>query len=304
MENNQSKQSSSNTTITLLSTEELLKILKEQRPKLKNKWDAISITLHIIMKQLGFRFLGCGDKNEEQGDLLVPIDWNKSSEYYSFRYKHPQSSMTFTIKLLPIGDKILVHGLAEEDKNIRTLELNVDDFINPKGDFDDYNNVYKNVEKLINSFKTEVVSKLLPMSTSEAPETETTTNNNRTPQTQRGQSVVPPPIIPIFDPYYERSDEQIFPLYGGPPFGLGSGDLNPLGPGFHGNNGNLIGPNHPGFGNPRDPYSGMYGGNRRGRGRGPPPGARFDPYGPPGFPFNREPDPDEPPPPGFENMFL
>ena len=71
--------------------------------------------------------------------------------------------------------------------------------------------------------------------------------------------------------------------------------------------GNLIGPNHPGFGPlVTDPYANSpYGPMGRGRGRGSfPPGARFDPYGPPGMPFPPGPDPDDLPPPGMGNMFL
>jgi len=69
--------------------------------------------------------------------------------------------------------------------------------------------------------------------------------------------------------------------------------------------GNLVGPNHPGFGGTLDPYYDPYGIGipndfRRGRGnrgRGPP-GARFDPFGPPGGGFGN-PNNDHLPPPGF-----
>jgi len=66
--------------------------------------------------------------------------------------------------------------------------------------------------------------------------------------------------------------------------------------------GNLVGPHHPGFGPlVNDPYGNTppFGGGGRGRGGMAPPGARFDPFGPPrpGHQFG-EPDSDDLPPPG------
>ena len=45
-------------------------------------------------------------------------------------------------------------------------------------------------------------------------------------------------------------------------------------------------------------------GGRGGRGTRGPPGSRFDPYGPPPNPFGGEPDFDELPPPGYNDMFM
>ena len=75
----------------------------------------------------------------------------------------------------------------------------------------------------------------------------------------------------------------------------------------------IINNNQKGFGpGVRDPYQmgrGGRGNRSRGRGRGRgappgvPPGARFDPFGPPGA-GNFDPDFDDAPPPNFNNMFL
>jgi len=299
-----------------LKTEDFIKHLKENKPKFRQSFDALSILLHAIMKEMGFRFVGCRESNDEtiSGQFVTP-DWNKSNDSFCFRYKHPQSSMTFVIKSLVLGDKLLVHGIAEEDKNIRSIELNVNDFVNSKVAYEDFDNLYKNVEQLLSTYKENIVSKLFPMSISEAPQTvrETPTSTTRSPDNDplripgTGNQRVPPNPYPYAaDPYFDEGYGTTAPGW----FGIGSQDLNPFpspygtpfgGPG----SGSQIGPHHPGFGpGVRNPYAQPP--LARGRGRGfappPPPGARFDPYGPPGFPGSGNPDNDDLPPPG--NMYL
>jgi len=302
-----------------LKPEDFIKILKENKPQLRQNFDALSILLHCMMKEMGFRFIGCGDSNDVTiSGQFVPPDWNKSNDSFCFRYKHPQSSMTFVIKSLVLGDKLLVHGIAEEDKNIRSVELSVNDYVKSKVSYEDFDNLYKNVEQLLSTYKETIVSKLFPMSITEAPETttvrETPTSTTRSPDNDplripgTGNRVPPNPYPYAADPYFDED-------YGTTPpgwFGIGSHDLNPFpspygtpfgGPG----SGSQIGPHHPGFGpGVRNPYNQPHYG--RGRGRGfappPPPGARFDPYGPPGFPGSGNPDNDDLPPPGYGNMYL
>jgi len=222
--------------------------------------------------------------------------------------------MTFVLKILLLGDKLLVHAIAEEDKNIRSIELNVNDFVKPKVSYDDFDNLYKNLDQLLSTFKEGIVSKLFPMSTSEAPESvraaPTTTNTVNDPLRVPGSGNRGTPTAPY--PY--SADPYIDEDYGTTPpgwFGVGSQDLNPFSSPFappFGSpaSGTQIGPNHPGFGpGVRNPYTQPFPG--RGRGRAwipPPPGARFDPFGPPGFPGSGNPDNDEPPPPGYGNMYL
>lgn len=114
--------------------------LKEGKPNLRNPFDAVAICLHFAMKKMGFKCLGCGDSNDPSRNVilfdassshfdyvednnLLPNGWNSSLDSYSFRYKHPQSSMTFLIKCITLGDKLLIHGLALEDNHTRSLEL-------------------------------------------------------------------------------------------------------------------------------------------------------------------------------------
>jgi len=223
--------------------------------------------------------------------------------------------MTFVIKNLVMGDTLLVHGLAIEDKNIQSLEIKVNDFVKPKVAMDDFDNLYRDLDNLMKKFKSGIITKFFP-STSTTQETTPTSETQRTTSTSRTADR-PPGYDPLRIPNsggYGRAppmQPQYDPFGGGygmpsnvPYFGIGSGDLNalpsPFTPFGGGNSGNLVGPDHPGFGNLQDPYS--LGRGRGGRGRGGhPPGARYDPYGPPGFP---EPDFDDLPPPGFDNSLL
>lgn len=43
----------------------------------------------------------------------LPQSWN-ASPAFAFRYKHPQSSLTFLIKAVQMADKLIVHGMAVE----------------------------------------------------------------------------------------------------------------------------------------------------------------------------------------------
>jgi len=300
--------------------DDLVKLIQEQKPQIRNRFDAVTLVLHLIMKEMfGFRCIGTGDQiDPSANDKLVPDGWNKSSDSYSFSHKHPRSGMTFLLKNLTMGEKLLVNGLAVEDNRVYTIELNVNDYIKKGVPVDDYQNLFMNLDALLNIFKREVVNKLLPSSESESESTPSIPVF--TPPSGRG-----PPLQPDYDPLRVTPPRQpripVSPLYepGGypfdyPPFGVGDRDLNPTGPGlpglprFPGGEGNLIGPNHPGFGPyVTDPYAGTgpFPGRGRGRGgvpRGHPPGARFDHFGPPGFGF--EPDNDELPPPGYNNMYL
>ncbi|KAM3586920.1 hypothetical protein VKS41_001969 [Umbelopsis sp. WA50703] len=132
-------------------------------------------------------------------------------------------------------------------------------------------------------------------------------------------------------PYFD--DPLAGDEFGGPgnPFSVGGDDLNPLGhlrgPGRHNQGGGMfVGPDHPIFGgdqNQRDPSGGIFGGPQPLPRGSVPPGARFDPIGPfgnnpnrqpqgsfgprgsgPGRNFRGEPDNDELPPPGYNDMFM
>jgi len=280
---------------------------------------------------MGFGFLGCGETNDEnaQTEVLAPEGWNKSVDSYSFRYKNRQSNVTFVIKSLVMGNKLLVHGLGVEDGNIYNTDIDVNDFVNQGIALDNFESLFKNLDNLISTFKIKIINKLVPEGNKEVNQQQQQPQNSslflphpsssQTQQQPRNTTPQPNRYDPYNDPLRvpnsgRQPRQPISPLmepggYGGafqPPFGLGSNDLYPVPSPFGGPpgpTGNLIGPNHPGFGpNINDPYGGNPFGGNRGRGRGsvptPPPGARYDPFGPPGH-FG-EPDRDDFPPPNYD----
>jgi hypothetical protein len=255
------------------------------------------------MLQEGFRCVGMGEHGsiqELEGDDKIPKDWNKNQDVYTFRFKHYRSSMTFVIKFLPLGKQLLIHAQAKEEgktisMDLQTIDFVISDALNKLWSGDEnikLENLFKDLDKLESLFKINITRKLLPELNKEGyeesvPESTTTTTPQqvrRPPMPQQPFIPAPQPPQPDFDPL--RIGPPRFPTipnYGGfGDFGVGGNDLMPqINPplyigrgGFGGSGGNLIGPNHPGFG-PTAPNFGNLP-------QGVPPGARFDPYAPPG----------------------
>eukprot|EP01117_Protostelium_nocturnum_P018228 TRINITY_DN758_c0_g2_i1.p1 TRINITY_DN758_c0_g2~~TRINITY_DN758_c0_g2_i1.p1 ORF type:complete len:341 (-),score=109.71 TRINITY_DN758_c0_g2_i1:51-1073(-) len=290
----------------------LVSEMNEFKPPLRNKFDAISLLLHLAMKSFGFRCVGSSESSRDEtnsGDF-APEGWNSSNDSYTFTYKHSKSSMVFVVKALVMGDSLLVNGLALEDKKVHSMEVHTNDYVIRDAKMDEYSNLFKNLQELLNEFKAKVVDKLLPGLNKEGYQAPSESSNTTADQNQRRDPLRE-------DPY--RNDPLRVPNSGGygrpygsgPAFGMGDRDLYPdvggfnipsipgMGPGGYGSH---MGPDHPGFGS-LDPYRGEGGGLGRGNPR-PPPGARFDPFGPPGN-FFGGPNPDDLNPPGFGgNMYL
>ncbi|KAI8582293.1 hypothetical protein K450DRAFT_228276 [Umbelopsis ramanniana AG] len=190
----------------------------------------------------------------------------------------------------------------------------------------------------ISLFKINILQKLIPGLNKPGYE-ESQSSTDVPSSTTTGQSR---PRNPLEDPRYEReriprppifgdplAGDEPFGPYGGNPFSVGGDDLNPLGSlhrplGRGSGGGMLVGPDHPMFGSGQsrnDPSSGIYGGPQPLPRGSVPPGARFDPIGPfgnnpnagpqgsfgprgPSRNFRGEPDNDELPPPGYDDMFM
>lgn len=104
--------------------------------QLSNTYDAVAAACHAIMLSVGFRFAGLGDDARQgkktakkiysyqetnkyiyiEGDgtiKVLPEGWNNNGPHcYQFRYSHPQSSLTFVIKIVRLGDKCIILGLG------------------------------------------------------------------------------------------------------------------------------------------------------------------------------------------------
>jgi len=312
-----------------MSKTDILNTLNTTKPEFRNEFDAVVAVLHLSMKELGFRCIGLAESTSNSNvdeSQSLPTGWNQSNDAFCFVYKHPQSSLTFIVKSLVLGDKLLVHGVAKEDNRICSLELSVKDYINEKT-LNNYDTLYKDIDKLIALYKINIIAKFLPdlckpgYEATTREEANTTSSAARAPPAQRAEPPsqrYPPPVYdPLRIPGTGNRPMGGFGAY--PSLGVGYGDLNPPFPGMGGvppgARGNLFGPDHPSFG-PRvnDPYARdhgfPFGGGPGGPGapgappRGTVPGARFDPIGPPApsNPARRNNNfGDELPPPGFDN---
>jgi len=267
----------------------------------KSKHDALFILLHSIMESAGFKLVGLGESENLVENKAVPDDWNASQDAWAFRYRHNKSSMIFLLKALRLGTQLHVHALAVEQDQPLSLELNVPDYV-VNDNFSDVENLYRNVENLVEIFAKNVMSKLLP-SVQDVSAPAPTAPTRSSPASRPPDPYYPPDPLRIGPPRTPQYPQGL------PPFGTGGEDLyhgpgggfgfipggDPYGGVPFGGGGSLIGPHHPGFGI-RDPSRPPLPNGGRGFPFPPPPGARFDPYGPPGVRPN--PDPDHLPPPG------
>jgi len=271
---------------TTVVSEAVLNLLIQNKPKFQSSAEALVFALHLVSKELGLISLGCGEKDDPSANQkLIPDQWNSSFECFSFRYK--TSNGNLLIKYLTLGEKILVNALTQ-DQTILTFEINIPDFIKESAE-EDYRTKFKDIENLISLFRIYIINKVQPQ-------------KKKSPMEEKQNREADPLRIPNSGNDNRRFYEEDYYNYPSAPFGVGGSDLfppSPFVPGFLGpttpfGGGNVIGPNHPGFGPVNDPF--------RGRGpRGPLGGGgmgRFDPYGPPGTNFPFGPDNDHLPPPG------
>jgi len=287
------------------------------RSQIKSGHDAIAFLCHLMMIQHGFRCVGLSEAQESREhdqQYQLPDGWNSSSDVYSFKYKHKQSSMTYILKCVTLGNKLLINGLTVEDGKYHSLELNISDYFKST-EQSSLTDMYKDLNKIDQSFKENISNKMVPFQHKEGYESSVPAETQSAPTTASQNRPSQPRQQPPQQPSRPRDDYdplRIGPIrgpgIGGMMPGVGASDLYPSFGGFpgtrppgFGGGGMMVGPNHPGFGG----GGGMMMGPPRFGGRGLPPGvpqgARFDPYGPfgPGAPGRGNPNPDEFRPPQF-----
>mmetsp|Transcript_22526 Transcript_22526/g.38896 ORF Transcript_22526/g.38896 Transcript_22526/m.38896 type:complete len:385 (+) Transcript_22526:105-1259(+) len=305
-----------------------------------DRHEALALLVHGVLLFQGFRPTGQELVDYEREvktyeNARLPSQWGNGG--YGGQYLHLRSSLTFEIRSIPMGSKLIVHGtFLEDDREISSLELKVDRYVSGGRTYSDlcdvlmgkdpspeprhltWTKIFENREELASLIQINIVQKLVPESTKEGYEeskrqgqenqnrgSSNSSGGGRPSSGGNGTDRRPPPpepmsVFPDFHPLYPRN-----------PLNVGDDDLLPAGfptgPGFvpdlrmPGQGGNLMGPGHPGFRS----GGGIGDMPRAGSGTirlppGVPPGARFDPYGPPGMGFGfGEPDNDIEMPPGF-----
>lgn len=309
-----------------------------------NSHEALALAVHGLLVQHGFRPEdaavddevrptgeqdGTGE-NTGEGDATndttpvapatpqprLPNEWGAAG--YGGRYRHHRSSLTFDIRAVAVGPRLVVHGTTvENDETLNTLELRVDTYVRDGVDLaglatrdgdaqTNWADVFDRTNDLATLVQVNIAHRLVPdaakagyeagpaaaaqsASAGSAARAAPTRADDPSPlRDDRFRRREPPMGMPRMPPGYGDGDfggigvghddlvAPGLPMPGGM-FGGGGGFGGPLG----GGGGNLMGPRHPGFGGP----GGVFPGGGVGGGRLPPgavpPGARFDPFGPP-----------------------
>ncbi|KAF3434981.1 hypothetical protein FNV43_RR22068 [Rhamnella rubrinervis] len=265
----------------MASDKSVMAVIRAARPLFRNNNDKVAFAVHASFLASGYVLTATGPLALSDTALTstatdeVGIDhWNELDNEYAFVYANPEKgSKKVLVKCLVINDKLIVDALANGEPEPVHLEINVGDTVGENGG-SNYSTQYKNLDKLVNSLDSEILSKLngsQKAGSSSNPTCSETNEQSRTviidsdepSDTQRhSPGIVYPPVNP-------GGFSDLLP-------GPGAGMYPPrsdFGPGSM-----LLGPNDPrwsqGIGVP-DSFGGL---------PGVPHGARYDPIGPPGVP--------------------
>ncbi|PRQ37812.1 putative PI31 proteasome regulator [Rosa chinensis] len=252
----------------------VMAVIRAARPTFRNNNDKVAFAVHASFVASGYELIATGPPAFSDSALLSssPIDevgidgWNELDDEYAFVYANAENKNKLLVKCLVMNEKLFVDALASHSLH---LEINVGDYVGGESG-SNYSSQFKNLETLVNTLDAQLLSKLDSSSSTSnvAPVSSETSERSITePPTRPSDPPLPSRIVyPSVNPI---GDSDRFP---GPGAGMypARGDF--------GGGGMLLGPNDPRwFGGIREP--GFPGGQP-----GVPPGARFDPYGPPGVP--------------------
>ncbi|KAJ7549841.1 hypothetical protein O6H91_07G071800 [Diphasiastrum complanatum] len=274
----------------MVSADAVLAVIRASRPSFKSAHDRVAFAVHATFLASGYSLIATGSRalsasSELKDDEISCEGWNDMEDAYVFRYAgtHPDMWKAIEVKGTPLGDMLMVDAAPIGSKGEETsqpchLAIKVTDFAS-EVEAKSYVQQYKSLEGLVNLISSSLVDKLGKVSQSSS-------------TTSIGVGLEEPEPRRIFDetqsypqPESMRPSFPPIPAYGGSDLmpGPGAGVFQPRrDPGYFGGPGGvLLGPN--------DPLWGRLGPDRAEfPGQDPPvgvpPGARFDPFGPPGIP--------------------
>ncbi|OVA17754.1 Fbxo7/PI31 domain [Macleaya cordata] len=267
----------------MASEEAVMAVIRASRPTFRNPHDKVAFAVHAVFLASGYSLTATGPPAFSDTVLSSPpsgevgIDgWNQTEDCYGFVYsKNDQDSKnTVLVKCLVMGDHLVIDAISSktQDKEPISVQINVKDYDGANGSTN-FADQYKNFAKLVTTLNSGIVSKMgdspgTGSSSSTAPprseRSERSEHNLDEPQNREplGPRFVFPPIVPgVHDDRLPGPGAGMYPRVG-PDIG------GPM----------LIGPNDPRWFRPGGDHPGIP------DSIGVPPGARFDPYGPPGVP--------------------
>lgn len=257
----------------------------------KTNQDVLVCFVHFALVSNGFKCIGLGesktvDGTETQTESL-PKGWN---ENYAIRYLY--QGRLYNLRATSMDDAIMINLIRVDERTVSMVQLNTRAVAQRTGSLDQ---MIPDNQAIFQTIKSQLIDKVVVSTKSKETSSQTTPEQ---PSSRPGRSEPQPdilipsfsnPINPRFDPMrVGRDDLDPFgfdPLRSGPMAQPGGGGMlfePPRGPRF--DPGNLGVP--PG---------------------GLPPGARFDPFRPTGgerIPRRQNPDSDDFPPPGFDDMYM
>ncbi|CAN6457896.1 unnamed protein product [Victoria cruziana] len=269
----------------------VMAVIRASRPSFRNDHDKVAFGVHSSFLSADYALIAAGKTALGEISSLLSIGeeevgtegWNELEDSYGFVYKKTDDKgmkKTVLVKCLAFGDMLTVDAVPigdEERKAPVDLQIRIGDYVRD-GSSANYSECYKNLPELVKKVNGSILSKL-----EDKREEGSSSSKSRLQigeehgQVQTGIGFGREPgTTPISQP------APTIPI---PP--LGADDLHPsLGAGMYpvrgpygSSGGMLLGPNDPRWGGiHRDPDL-MSGGLPS-----VPPGARFDPYGPPGIP--------------------
>ena len=98
-------------------TASLPNLLPPKRKRLESQQDAITVLVHTAFNALSFRLVAVDDSTPASNTLegILPDYWNSHGPgSYTLRYRHEQSSLEFVVKVVKLGSRTLINGIAVE----------------------------------------------------------------------------------------------------------------------------------------------------------------------------------------------
>lgn len=259
-------------------------VIRAARPSFGNKNDKVAFVVHASFLASGYVLTAAGPQAFSDTALSssstdeVGIDgWNEVDGEYAFVYANPERNFkNVLVKCLVMNDKLLVDVLADGSSEPLHFEINVGDYVKEDGD-GNYSTQFKNLDNLVTNLNWEILSKFdgssKPSSSSNLRSSETSegarTYVSEPARVPQSSGVPVHPVGVSFPPVFPVPGSDLIP-------GPGAGMYVPRGD--FGSGSMLLGPNDPRW------FSGVGEPGFPGAQPGVPPGARFDPYGPPGVP--------------------
>ncbi|KAI3473183.1 hypothetical protein Pfo_030475 [Paulownia fortunei] len=267
-----------------MATEKLIMaVIRAARPSFQTPYDKVAFAVHAAFVASGYLLLATGPSaftddalSSSSADEVGMDNWNEVEDNYAFVYSNPEKgSKKVLVKCLVMNDKLLVDVLKEGDSEPLHLEIDVGEYVEDNRGTN-YGSQFKNLGKLAANVNKEILDKLdgaSATSSSSQPSSSGTSLREDRPRigvdNLEDPCISPPPGF-IVPPVPGSDGSDLFP-------GSGAG-MYPSRGDFGGGS-MLVGPNDRRFFGGSTGEPGFLGDQP-----GVPPGARFDPYGPPGVP--------------------